>query len=162
MCMGHSAISTTSIAGKQPLFNLHQPNLRGCSIHQGQLPTQSAGGYLHSPCSALVQTSSVSSVMNQGVGCTTAQKAHSGARSWVVWLFDTAQHRPGSRCTVSATMLLSDADFRSFASNGWPPGVESRKEISAREDKVAWSIRPHPNWVWSARFCLHVLLCDPF
>lgn len=40
MCMGHSAISTTSIAGKQPLFNLHRANLRGCSIHQGQLPTQ--------------------------------------------------------------------------------------------------------------------------
>lgn len=34
-------------------------------------------------------------------------------------------------------------------------------ELGAREDKVARSDRPQPNRVWSARFCLHVLLCDP-
>lgn len=43
----------TFAAGKQPLFNLRRPNLRGLSIHQGQLPIQSAGGYLHSPLSVV-------------------------------------------------------------------------------------------------------------
>lgn len=56
VCSGHCAVSNTSTAGKQPLFNLHQANLWGCSIHQGQLLIQSAGGYLHSPRTALVQT----------------------------------------------------------------------------------------------------------
>lgn len=55
MCSGHCAVSNTSTSGKQPLFNLHQANLSGCSIHQGQLLIQSAGGYLHSPCTALIQ-----------------------------------------------------------------------------------------------------------
>lgn len=49
VCSGHCALSGTSTAGKQPLFNLHRANLWGCSIHQGQLLIQSAGGYLRSP-----------------------------------------------------------------------------------------------------------------
>lgn len=44
------------------------------------------------------------------------KRPHSGARNWVVWLFDTTQHDPGSRCTDSAAMLLRDADFRSSGS----------------------------------------------
>lgn len=65
------------------------------------------------------------------------KRPHSGARNWVVWLFDTAQHGPGSRCTVSTMMLLSDADFRSLGSNERLSGVKYWEEISVSKDKVA-------------------------
>lgn len=111
---GHCVVSKTSRAGKQPLFNLHQANLCGYSIHQGQLPIQSAGGYLHSPCSALVQTSTVSSVMNQGVACMAAQKASQYSQKLggpTVW------HCPAQTRTPLCCQCR-DADLTSVGSNG--------------------------------------------
>lgn len=124
MCMGHSAVSTTSIAGKQPLFNLHQANLWGCSIHQGQLPAQSAGGYLRSPSLHALRHWPLALLWIRVLAARRHKRPHSGARNWVVWLFDTAQHGPWSHHTVSATTSLRDADFTSFGSNGWPSGAE--------------------------------------
>lgn len=95
VCSGHCVVSlsNTSTAGKQPLFNLHWANLYGCSIHQGQLLIQSAGGYLDSPRAALIQTQTISTTVNQGAACVAAQWPYSAARHWVVQLFYTAQCR---------------------------------------------------------------------
>lgn len=80
----------------------------------GQLLLQSAGGYLHSPHTTLIQTYTISSVMNQGAACMAAQWPFSAVRDWVVQLVDTAQHSHGPCCTLSPAMFLKDADFRSL------------------------------------------------
>ena len=81
VCVGHCAalLSNTSTAGKLPLFNLHHANLKGCSIHQGQLLIWNAGGYLLSSHTALIQTLAISSAVNQGAACVVVQ-----------WAFDAA------------------------------------------------------------------------
>lgn len=83
-----------SAAGKQPLFNLHRPNLPGRSIHQGQLPIQSAGGYLHSPLSDVQRRPGLA---EPGV-LPAKQRPHSSQSQgdWVVRERDTGQRRPGS------------------------------------------------------------------
>lgn len=79
-----------SAAGKQPLFNLRRPNLRGRSIHQGQLPTQSAGGYLHPPLSDVRCTPGV---LPSRRSAKTKAPQFRQPRNWVVRLRDTGQRR---------------------------------------------------------------------
>lgn len=125
VCSGHCVLSSTSTAGKQPLFNLHRANLWGCSIHQGQLLIQSAGGYLHSP------RSDIDHRLCYEAGCCLRRCTKASqlrASNWVVRLYDTGQL--GSDCNLGGAI---------FSQRCWREDELALNELLAKE--FAWWIR---------------------
>lgn len=132
------------MAGKQPLFNLHRANLRGCSIHQGQLPAHSAGGYLPSRALRSLRHRPLALVWIRVLAARQHKRPQSGARTWVVWLFDTGQPGPGSRCSdVAKGCWFQISRLKQMTS--WSPTPMSL----CQGRQSCWKRRATASLVWS-------------